>query len=217
MCYKVSNSKIDVISISDEMRADMQELEYQLGSDVNAFAKPILPVIVEENGRKLTAALWKLNPPRPDEPATKGLNLQAENSWKYYKSVQHNRCVVPVNAFYEYKHYPTSGKKDVTALHRLTWDGRDHMYLAAYFNRWDDRTLGFGLVTGPANELLADVHNVTYTDPKRKQYRMPISLSREAALRFLNDAEIEEFIFPNYNPALLAENLQPEKVPNTLF
>lgn len=217
MCYKVSNSKIDIFLAVEQLQAEYQQHEYALGSDINAFARPILPVIAEENGRKLEPALWKLTPPKPGEPPTKGLNLQAENSWKFYKNVQHNRCVIPVNAFYEYKHYPSGGKKDITALHRLTWKEQNQFYLAGYYNRWEDGTLGFGLVTGPANELLTDVHNVEYDDPKRKKGRMPISFDAGMAIRFLEDEQIEDFMFPAYDPVLEAENLEPHKVPNTLF
>lgn len=215
MCYKVSNSKVDIVLATEELRADFQEREYKLAADVNAFAKPILPVIVEEDGRKLETAIWKLTEPKSGEPPTKGLNLQAENSWKFYKNVQHNRCVVPVNAFYEWKHYPVEGaKKDVTSLHRLTWEGLQQFYMAAYYSRWEDGTLGFGLVTCHANELLSDVHNVQYSDPKRKNQRMPISFDAKTAIKFLEDEPIDDFMFPNFDPKLLAENLEPGKVPD---
>jgi hypothetical protein len=35
--------------------------------------------------------------------------------------------------------------------------------------------------------------------------------------RFLNDEPIEEFTFPNYDPQLVAVNLEPDKLPQTLF
>lgn len=214
MCYKVSNSKVDMQVAIEQLQAEYQEREYSLASDVNAFARTPVPVIIEENGRVFETARWKLNSPKPGEAPTKGLNLQGENSWNFYKKVQHNRCVVPVDAFYEWKHYPTSGKKDITALHRLTWKGHSQFYMAAYYNRWEDGTLGFGLVTCPANELLASVHNVVYDDPKRKNQRMPISFAADMAVKFLEDHPIEEFMFPNYDPHLLAENLEPHKIPN---
>lgn len=217
MCYKVSNSKIDIGKSSEELMAEFQNFEFSLSADVNAFGKPTLPVFVEENGRKLEKAIWKLTQPKAGEPATKGLNLQAENSFSFYKKIQHNRCVIPVNAFYEYKHYPSGGKKDITALHRLTWNGLDQFYMAAYYNRWEDGTLGFGLVTCEANELLSNVHNVVYDDPKRKNHRMPISFGTEMAIKFLEDEPIKGFEFPNFDPNLLAENLEPHKIPNTLF
>lgn len=212
MCYRFANSGVNIVEALENIKAENQRLEFEQSADVNAFTKPIVPIVVEKDGRKLETAIWKLNEPKDGEPATKGLNLQAENSHTYYKKIEHNRCVIPINAFYEWKHYPTD-KKDITALHRLSWNKSEQFYLAGYFNEWNDGTLGFGLVTGPANELLTDVHNVVYKDPKRKMGRMPISFTSDMAIKFLEDRPIEEFLFPIYNPQLIAENLEPHKVP----
>lgn len=50
--------------------------------------------------------------------------------------------------------------------------------------------------------------------------RISVCLDAIAVDRFLNDREIYEFEFPNFDPDLIAVNLEPEKMPNnnvTLF
>ncbi|WBV60250.1 hypothetical protein PFY12_14575 [Chryseobacterium camelliae] len=72
-----------------------------------------------------------------------------------------------------------------------------------------DSLKDLGIVTTAANELMSIIHN--------SKLRMPICLNAKMAERFLNDEPIEEFTFPAYDPKLVAENLEPHKIPNTLF
>ena len=47
--------------------------------------------------------------------------------------------------------------------------------------------------------------------------RMPLCLDARMADKFLNDEPIEEFTFPTFDPKLVAVNLEPNKIPQTLF
>src|SRR5690606_39487985 len=51
--------------------------------------------------------------------------------------------------------------------------------LAAFFDVWDNREIGFGLVTTSANELMSVIHN--------SKLRMPICLDDKMADRFRSE------------------------------
>ncbi len=46
---------------------------------------------------------------------------------------------------------------------------------------------------------MAEIHNT--------KHRMPILLNQEIQYRWLDDIPVEDFLYPNYNPILTAENL----------
>ena len=91
----------------------------------------------------------------------------------------------------------------------MHWKDETQFYIAGFFDVWDNKEIGFGLVTTGSNELMSIIHN--------SKLRMPVCLNSTMADRFLNDEPIEEFTFPNYDPQLVAVNLEPDKLPQTLF
>ena len=57
-------------------------------------------------------------------------------------------------------HVTNPGKKTtVKVKHRMHWKEVDYFYIAAYYDDWDNKEIGFGLVTTSANSLMAVVHN----------------------------------------------------------
>lgn len=85
----------------------------------------------------------------------------------------------------------------------MHWKNSDHFYIAAFYDVWDNKEIGFGLVTTVSNSLMSVVHN--------SKLRMPLCLDARMADKFLNDKPIEEFTFPTFDPKLVAVNLEPGK------
>lgn len=211
MCYSFNNKKVDLKKIAEELDAENYESDYVQEENVSAFTRPAMPIVLEHNGRKITHGTWGLYSEIPKDKPAKGLNLTAENTHTYYKKFEHNRCVIPISGFYDFQHVSIPGKKTPAKVkHEVVWKNTDHLYLAGFFDVWGNKEIGVGIVTTAANELMSMVHN--------SKMRMPICLDARMADRFLKDEPIEEFIYPAYDPALVAINLEPHKLPPpTLF
>jgi putative SOS response-associated peptidase YedK len=208
MCYNFNSKGVDLRKAMKDFDAEeIDTTEYTLGN-INAFAKetkPTIPAIVNYNGIVLMPTFWGAQE-NPDAP-TKGKNLQSENSHTYYKKIEMNRCLIPTSSYYEHKHIAVPGKKiPIKAKHEMFWKDKAQFYIAGYYQIYSDGNLGFGLVTTLPNPTQAEIHN-----------RMIITLDQKAGREFLDQRPIEEFQFPNYSPNLEYVNLEPEKIPQTLF
>jgi putative SOS response-associated peptidase YedK len=88
----------------------------------------------------------------------------------------------------------------------MTWKDLDQFYIAGFYDVYKHGSIGFGLVTTIPNPTQAEIHN-----------RMIITLNPKMGKAFLDRDTIENFQFPNFSPDLFYKNLEPEKLPNTLF
>ncbi len=209
MCYNFNNKKVNLKKAVEDLNAEgCEEGEFELKGSINAFTRqvtPTIPTIVNHNGIVLINTFWGIKENR-DAP-TKGKNLQSENTYTYYRKIEKNRCLIPASSYFEHKAVSVQGRKTpVKVKHEMFWKDKAQFYIAGYFDEYDDGSLGFGLVTTLPNPVQAEIHN-----------RMIITLDKKMGITFLNQAPIEEFQFPNYSPELEYVNLEPEKMPNTLF
>lgn len=210
MCNRIDNSGLSIEAVAKYLKAEIAEGNYIVNKEVNAFSVPAVPIVLEHHGRKITHGTWRLYKEVPKDKFGKGINLTAEKTHTFYKKFENNRAVVPVTGFYDWMHLPNQGKKTpITVKHRMHWKNADEFYIGAYYDVWDNIEIGFGLVTTVANELMSVIHN--------SKLRMPICMDAKMADEFLNNKPIEEFVFPEYDPQLVAENLEPQKMPFTLF
>lgn len=210
MCNRVDNAGLSIEEVSRELQAEIVEGNYYMADEVNAFNRPAIPIVLEHEGRKITHGTWGIIREIPKDKPAQGINLKAENAHTYYKKIEHNRCVVPVTGFYDWMHVVNPGKKTPLKIkHRMHWKDAQHFYIAAYYDVWENKEIGFGLVTTASNELMSVIHN--------SKLRMPLCMDQRTAEKFLDDEPIESFTFPGYDPRLVAVNLEPEKMPNTLF
>lgn len=210
MCNRVDNYGISIEEVSDRLNAEIVEENYQYATETSAFDRPVLPIVLDYQGRKITHGKWGLKKDIPNDRPAQGINLTAEKSHTFYKNYQHNRCVLPVSGFYDWMHVSNPGKKiPLKIKHRMHWKDENEFYIAGYFDVWDNNEIGFGLVTTLPNELMAIIHN--------SRLRMPICLDAKMADKFLRDEPIESFTFPAFDPALIAVNLEPHKLQPTLF
>ena len=209
MCYNFNNKKVNLKKAAEDLNAEgYEEGEFELKGSINAFTRqptPTIPTIVNHNGIILMNTFWGIKE-NPDAP-TKGKNLQSENTYTYYRKIEKNRCLIPASSYFEHKAVSVQGRKTpVKVKHEMFWKDKAQFYIAGYFDEYDNGSLGFGLVTTLPNPVQAEIHN-----------RMIITLDEKMGRAFLDQAPIEEFQFPNYSPELEYVNLEPEKVPNTLF
>ncbi|WP_294216449.1 SOS response-associated peptidase family protein [uncultured Chryseobacterium sp.] len=209
MCYNFNNKKVSIKKAVEDLNAEgYDEKEFVLHGSVNAFTRqsvPVIPAIVNHHGIVLMNTFWGVKE-HPDAP-TKGKNLQSENTYTFYRKIEQNRCLIPASSYFEYKTVSVPGKKTLTKVkHEMFWKDKVQFYIAGYFDVYADGNIGFGLVTTLPNPVQAEIHN-----------RMIITLDAKMGKEFLDRAPIEEFQYPNYSPELYYENLEPEKVPLTLF
>lgn len=211
MCYNFNNKGVNLKKALEAFKAESLDQKFDFIGSINAFIKqdkPTIPTIVNKDGIVLMNTFWSAQE-HPDSP-TKGKNLQSEKSHTYYKKIENNRCLIPASSYYEYKHYAVVGKKTPLKIkHEMFWKNKEQFYIAGFYQIYSDGNLGFGLVTTVANELMSSVHN--------SKLRMPICMDAKTADRFLNDEPIEDFTFPQYDPQLVAVNLEPDKLPPSLF
>lgn len=209
MCYNFNNKKVSLKKAVEDLGAEGYEEEnFVLKGSINAFTKqtePEIPAIVNHNGIVLMNTFWGVKE-YPDAP-TKGKNLQSENTHTFYRKIEKNRCLIPASSYFEHKTVSVPGKKTpVKVKHEMFWKDKAQFYIAGYFDIYSDGSLGFGLVTTLPNPVQAEIHN-----------RMIITLDARSGRAFLEEEPIEKFQFPQYSPDLQYINLEPEKVPDTLF
>lgn len=201
MCYFIDNKNIN---------NDNDEFRDYLSSYVNAIDYPIIPIITNDSNNKLVLAKWRFNPNLPEDSKSRtiGLNINSEKGFitPMFKNYTNQHCIIPINAFFEWKHFDNH---KIRVKHRITMFNENTYYLAGLWRKYNGDNISFGVLTTLPNELMSDIHN--------SKLRMPISLSKTEAERFLKTDSIFDFQFPQYNPSLVAENLEKFKMPNTLF
>ncbi len=131
----------------------------------------VYTVIERDDARQLTTARWGLVPfwAKDTKIGSKMINARAETvatKNAFRKSFKRQRCIIPVDSFYEWTMYEGHKKKTPIRIHRVddapfafaglwdTWKGPD-----------GDRLLTCTILTGEPNEKMAKVH-----------HRMPIML-----------------------------------------
>jgi putative SOS response-associated peptidase YedK len=204
MCYFVDNSKININR--------KEEIENYTSSYVVGITYPTVPIITDESN-ELILAKWRFNPAIAETPKyrTVGLNIRSEDveNTMLFKEFTDQHCIIPVNGFYEWKHF---NNHKIKVKHYITMPDEETFFLAGLWRFYGKGETSFGILTTASNDLMTDIHN--------NKKRMPISLNRKQAEMFLKSEKIDSVIFPNLNPELVAENLEPEKLSNpnnTLF
>lgn len=208
MCYNFTNKGVDLRKTMFDFSIEHTNDDLKLVGSISAFAKttePTIPAVVSNNGIALINTFWGTQE-HPMSP-TRGKNLQSEKTHTYYKKIQNNRCLIPASSYYEHQTIFIEGKKTpIKVKHEMFWKDKAQFYIGAFYDFYSDGNIGFGLVTTIPNPVQAAIHT-----------RMIMTFDAKMGRRFLDQQPIEEFQFPNYSPDLVAVNLEPEKIPNTLF
>lgn len=205
MCYKVSAPDKDQLEgYFDKQVPKPGELfkvdDFARIYHADGFTMPALPISTTEEPRRVQAGIWKLIPHWVKSAAdakkyANTLNATCEDifdkaSYKGY--IGKSRCLLWVNGFFE-PHHPTP-KETVPYYVRMA--SGEPFSLGGVLSNWVDPETGevfktFSVITTPANNLLARIHN--------EKMRMPLIIPAQERMRWLGDlsrADIEGMMQP---------------------
>ena len=159
MCGRYTQTKAEALL---RKRFRLSRVEVPLVPRYNLAPGQDAPVVVAEGaGRVLRPMRWGLVPRWAVDPsaAARTINARAETLAKrpaYRDAFRERRCLVPADGFYEWK--KVGGRKVPL---RYVVDGGEPFALAGLFEppRAPGEPPTFTVVTTPANELVAEVHD----------------------------------------------------------
>jgi len=183
-----------------QRKLDLLEIE-KMGAPyyyVSGFSHPNLLVFTNEKPYEPQLMSWGLIPSwckdwkDANDRRKKLLNARCESMFdlpSYKSSAKNKRCLVYVDAFYEYH---SLGKKKFPF--RISRQDGEPMIMAGLWNDWVNKETGeihntFTVVTGPANPLMSKVHNLP---AYHEDSRMPVFLSKEKQDEWLMEVKTDE-------------------------
>lgn len=180
MCFSVkATQKASKLAEKYGVRPDgIDDAIRTVQEQLNAFDHPSLPVVAHGCLTPMRWGLiphWTKNRESALEIRNHTLNARSETAFakpSFRDPIRHRRCIIPVDAFYEWQHV---GKDKIKYLLEPTLD--DVLSLAGVWDEWISPQQGkpvrsFSILTCPANPLLAEIHNT--------QQRMPVVLGGDA-------------------------------------
>jgi putative SOS response-associated peptidase YedK len=188
--------KTDIIEIVQEILDEQYK--------VTAFTHPSRPVITANES--VEVAKWGLIPhwTQTVEDAKKiskmCINAKAETVFSlpsFRSPILTKRCLIPATGYFEF-HHPEN-EKTVIPYHIFLRD-EEIFSFGGLYELWQnpvtkERTQTFTILTVPANELCAKIHNGGKTP-----FRMPLIVGRENEERWLDNLlkanEIKQFFVP---------------------
>jgi putative SOS response-associated peptidase YedK len=174
------------VSVEPALVAERFQLELPEGVERRwnvAPSQPVLAVLTNREGTETRAKMvrWGLIPhwAKDEKAGFKMINARAEgllDSGSYRPLLDHRRCLIPADGFYEWRRDPDGAKRPV----RYTVDGGAIFAFAGLWTVWHDprsgeRVRSCTIVTTEANSLVAAAHD-----------RMPVILPREAEATWLS-------------------------------
>ncbi|MFY7664572.1 SOS response-associated peptidase [Flavobacterium sp.] len=213
MCYFV-NPVQKLSTIEKQYRKKFKDKKGAIAPDethrakISGFSYPELPLILPDTA---DFGVWGLIPDFAKavdafRKETNTLNARIETLAEkaVFKSSLNNRCVLPIQSFFEYQWLDTKGKQK--RLFEISATNDNLLSLACIFNiyeNWGKRFLSFSIITTQANELMAEIHN--------SKKRMPVVLEAEEVDLWLQREPIS--LFENRNKVKLtavAEPIEPD-------
>ena len=178
MCYYVRvSSNLDEIEMHYESKFS-GEKNFKTNEIVNGFGHPSLPIALLE---ELKIFNWGLIPSwaKDNSIQKKTLNARIETirERNAYKQYVDNRCLLPINGFYEWKHLD-GGKTKLK--HRIKLKDQNLFSLGCIYAKDT-----FSIVTTAANEVMEEIH--------KTKKRMPVIIPKELERDWLTNPDIEGF------------------------
>lgn len=167
---------------------DFDPAEFNPGN-LNAFEFPSTPIICNDKPTSLVLANWGLIPSWSDDREIRKYTLNARMETLHekpsFRSYVCNRCLIPVDGFYEWKWLDEKGRHKEKYLVQI--ENGALFALGGLWSEYTDKKTGeimrtFTVLTMPANELMAEIHNT--------KKRMPLVFKPENALKWLKGEEI---------------------------
>ncbi len=178
MCYYVKITNLPEKISMHYNKVINDDIEPIQSDFLNGFSNPMVPVALLEGIKEFQ---WGLLPfwAKDNSIQRKTLNARIETirERNAYRKYVENRCLLPVNGFYEWKHLD-GGK---TKLKHLIQLKNESLFSLGCIHTNET----FSIVTTAANEFMAEIHNT--------KKRMPIILPKELELDWLTNPNIEDF------------------------
>ncbi len=189
MCYSnTSTSQLDQLKERYKV-GQYQPFHYQPTFFSSGFDHPIWPILTENN--QLQGMRWGLIPHwfKGDQPfvfANNTLNAKAETLTEkpsFAHLIERNRCLIPSTGFFEYQ---TKGKEKIPYF--IYAKQTPIFSMAGLYDTWLNPQTGehiqtFSMITCPANELMATIHN--------SKKRMPVILHPEDEAKWLTQGTFD--------------------------
>jgi len=187
--------KTDIIEMAKQI---LEEQKYR----INAFTHPACPIIT--NGANVEIANWGLIPhwTKTPENAKKisnmTINARSETVFEkpaFRTSIFSKRCLVPSTGYFEFHH-----SENTVTPYYIFLKNDEIFSLGGIYEQWrnlltDEITQTFSILTVPANELCAQIHNGGKTP-----FRMPLIIERENEKLWLDtslkNTVIQQFFRP---------------------
>ncbi len=180
-----------------ELLAEMEEPKYY----VSGFDFPKMPVLTNEQPKRLQALTWGLipfwvkTPVQAAQMRSKTLNARAETVLEkpsFRRAIRQRRCLIPADGFYEWRAF--KGKK---YPYYIFLKNREIFSFAGIWEQWVNPETGevlktYSILTTEANELVAKIHNT--------KKRMPVILPREHEQDWLKDGLDDEALLSMMRP-----------------
>lgn len=213
MCFMVKQTA-KAKKMAEKYGASKEEIDAvikDVSEKLNAFDHPQLTIISNDDSMQMRWGLipnWVKDRESALEIQNKTLNCRAETAFEkpsFKDAIRHRRCVIPVDAFYEWQH---QGKEKIPYI--IKPSNREVLALAGIWEEWhspvsDTPVKTFSILTCAANSTMAVIHN--------SKLRMPVILSEdhiEEWLSPLNENSIQELTVPCPDSWLLAEMIADE-------
>lgn len=191
MCFysKLTHPLSEIIEKFKIQSVDFHASKFQQGN-FNAFEFPAMSIICNDNPSKLILSRWGLIPSWALDVEIRKYTLNARTESikekPAYRDYITQRCIIPVDGFYEWKWLDERGKKKDKFLLQIN-DGA-LFSLGGLWAECTDKKTGeilrtFTVLTMPANKLMAEIHNT--------KKRMPLVFLPENALLWLKGLECE--------------------------
>ncbi|MDZ4794606.1 MAG: SOS response-associated peptidase family protein [Bacteroidota bacterium] len=184
---------------------------------------PLWPIVVNDKGYKIKLFEWGViadymnTPEKIKEYRSSMANARSEKIINDPRSIWHKirnqRCLIFTTGFFE--HHDAGLKKKIPYFIKVT--GQPIFCFAGLYNYSPvpDKITGemigtFTVITRPANAVMAKIHN-----GGANSNRMPLILSKEMAIRWLNETASDEEIMQVLNYEFPSSKLDPWPV-NTI-
>ena len=209
MCFYNSQSKraMDLANRYGR-RSDIIEMAQEIIDEqykITAFTNPLCFVITEKEN--IETANWGLVPSwtKTVEDAAKirkmALNARSEtifNLPSFRSAIEKKRCIIPSTGYFEFHH---KGKEALP--YYIFLKDTEIFSLGGIYEIWknnstDEVLQTFSIITVPANELCAKIHNGGKTP-----FRMPLIIDKENEGKWIDNSlsmnDIKSFFNPFYN------------------
>jgi putative SOS response-associated peptidase YedK len=194
--------------------------EYTPIENANGFAHPKMPIVTSNKPTSIQLFNWGLipswaNSEKANEIQKSTLNAKAETLFDLpsFKESTTSRCLVLAESFYEWR---TEGKRKIP--YQIFVKDQEVFAMGGLYNIWTDPKTGivkntFTIVTVPANDMMAYIHN--------SKQRMPLIIPQNMELEWLKTSQtqpqIASMMRPYKSTEMKAIQIRHEGEQYTLF